>query len=135
MSHTALLVVFLLFAGICHSQDIIPTKGKEFWVGFMENFWEGTNESLELFVTSNVGTTGTVTIPQQGWSQSFTVSANSTTSINIPNAIAEHYQNQLIEDRGIFVETQDTVSVFAVNVETFTADATKVLPVQALGTE
>lgn len=102
----------------------------------MENFLSnGPNESLELFITSDVNTTGTVTIPQQGWSSSFSVTANTTTSVPVPNDLAEHFTAQIVDNRGVFIETQDTVSVFAINVENFTADGTKILPVEALGTE
>lgn len=130
------LLVLCLAAYSAIGQDIIPTKGKEFWVGFMENFvQDGPNEALNLYVTSDINTTGTVTIPQQGWSSNFSVTANSTTTIPIPNNIAEHYDNQIIDNRGVFVQTQDTVAVFAINQETYTADGTKVLPIQALGIE
>lgn len=133
--HLSLLCLSLLGCSAM-GQDIIPTKGTEFWVGFMENFVQGgPDEELNLFITSDLNTSGTVTIPQQGWSTNFNVTANSTTSVTIPNSIAEHFDNQIIDMRGVFVETQDTVAVFAINQETYTADGTKILPIQALGIE
>jgi gliding motility-associated-like protein len=118
------------------SQEIVPTKGKEFWVGFLENWAPGgAAEALDLFITSDVNTSGTVTLPQQGWSLDFDVVANQTTTVNIPNGIAESFDNGVVDDKGIFVETADTVSVFAINMEQYTADGTKILPVQSLGTE
>ena len=118
-----------------YSQDVIPTKGKEFWVGFMENFENDVDASLDLFITSNVNTSGTVSIPLQGWNFDFTVNANTTTTVTIPNNLGEHQdENQIISNKGILVETQDTVSVFAINFSPFTADGTKILPTKSLGT-
>ena len=118
------------------SQDVIPTKGKEFWVGFMENYENDANESLDLFITSDQNTSGTVSIPLQGWTIDFNVDANVTTTVTIPNNLAEHSdENQIISAKGIFVETEDTVSVFAINFVPFTADGTKILPTKALGTD
>ena len=116
------------------AQGVIPTKGKEFWVGFMQNYEvEEFQEELNLFIVSDQSTTGVVEIPGQGWSQAFAVTANQTTTVTIPNNIAEHFTNQVIEQKGIYVETQDTVAVFAINFNGFTADGTKILPVQSLG--
>ncbi|MGB0424391.1 MAG: hypothetical protein ACPGED_08710, partial [Flavobacteriales bacterium] len=70
------------------SQDIIPTKGKEFWVGFMQNYETESNEELNLFIVSDQTTNGVVEIPNQGWSQSFNVVPNQTTTVTIPNNLA-----------------------------------------------
>lgn len=129
--YTALLV---LFAASSFGQGAIPTKGKEFWVGFMQNYEvEEWQEELSLFIVSDQSTTGVVEIPGQGWSQAFAVTANQTTTVTIPNNIAEHFTNQVIEQKGIYVETADTVAVFAINFNGFTADGTKILPIQTLG--
>lgn len=132
------LISLLIFSSVddANGQDVIPTKGKEFWIGFMQNFEvDPGNESLDLFITSDLNTTGTVTIPLQGWSQDFVVVANQTSTVTIPNNIAENLQAQGLDNKGVFVETLDTVSVFAINFAGYTADASKILPVQSLGTE
>ena len=117
------------------AQVNVPTKGTDFWVGFMQNFIDGMpGETLELFVTSDVATTGTVEIPGQGWSVPFSVTAGATTSLPVPVDLAECRIDNLIEARGVHVTTADTVSVFAMNLEPYTADGTKVLPVSSLGT-
>lgn len=130
--------VACFFASITvQGQGAIPTKGKEFWVGFMQN-WESIpseNEQLNLFITSDQNTTGTVEVPGQGWSQNFVVTANQTTTVTVPNAIAEHFTSEVVEGKGVYIETQDTVAVFAINFQAYTADGTKILPIQSLGTE
>jgi gliding motility-associated-like protein len=118
------------------AQDVIPTKGKEFWVGFMQNYEvEAWQEELNLFIVSDQNTTGLVEIPGQGWSQAFAVIANQTTTVTIPNNIGENYLNETIDTKGIYVTTEDTVAVFAINFNGYTADGTKVLPIQSLGVE
>ncbi len=132
-----LLIALLAFASVsANSQGIIPTKGKEFWVGFLENYTQGgTAEALDLFITSTVNTSGTVSLPQQGWSVTFDVIANQTTTVNVPNALGETIDADVISNTGIYVATEDTVSVFAINMEQYTADGTKILPIQSIGTE
>jgi gliding motility-associated-like protein len=133
----ALLFCCILSSSLALGQGAIPTKGKEFWVGFLQN-WESIpseNEQLNLFITSDQNTTGTVEVPGQGWSQNFTITANQTTTVTIPNGIAEHFTSEVVESKGVYIETQDTVAVFAINFQAYTADGTKVLPIQSLGTE
>lgn len=128
---TCVFAFAMCFAAL--GQDIVPTKGKEFWVGFMENFEVEFTEELSLFIVSDQSTTGVVEIPNQGWSAPFTVNPNQTTTVTVPNNIAEHFTSEVVENKGIFVSTQDTVAVFAINFNGFTADATKILPVNSLG--
>ncbi|MFN9800136.1 MAG: Ig-like domain-containing protein, partial [Bacteroidota bacterium] len=100
----------------------------------MKNYEIEPGEALNLFIVSDVATSGNVTIPGQGWSQAFTVAPNVTTTVTIPNNIAEVYDSQVVQGRGVRIETQDTVSVFAINFGPFTADGTKILPIPSLGT-
>lgn len=128
--------ILLLLPGQTSAQDVIPTKGKEFWVGFMQNYEiEAWQEELNLFIVSDQNTTGLVEIPGQGWSQAFAVTANQTTTVTIPNDVGEHYSNETIDNKGIYVSTEDTVAVFAINFNGYTADGTKILPTQSLGVE
>lgn len=134
------LFLFALFVFHVHStaQTVIPTKGTDFWLGFFKNY-EGVDENLgsylRVFVVSDQNTSGVVQIPGLGWSEPFVVTANNTTSVDIPANLAEVLNSQVIEDRGINVVTQDTVAVYAISFVGFTADATKVLPTPTLGIE
>jgi len=134
-SARALTLAFSLLLYInLTAQDVVPTKGTEFWVGFMDNF--DSSESLDLFITSNEATSGSVSIPQMDWSFDFDVNANETTTVTVPSNLAVHAdENQIISNRGVLVETEDTVSVFAINFRQFTSDGTKILPTRALGTD
>ena len=115
------------------AQNVTPTKGKDFWLGFMKNYETEFNESLDLFIVSDQNTSGVVEIPGQSWFQSFTVTANVTTTVTIPNNVGEMYNFDVIEARGIHVTTEDTVAVFAINFNPYTADASKILPTPTLG--
>lgn len=120
------------------SQNIIPTKGKEFWIGFtyQPQFSNSIGtKRFEVFITSTQNTSGTISIPQQAWSQTFTVTANVTTTITLPLAIVEHIGSCILDNKGILIETQDTVSVFAISFQKYTADASVVYPIESLGTE
>ncbi len=123
-----------LFHAFGHAQSATSTKGTDFWMGFMKNNDNGSSESLSLFITSGSPSSGTVEIPGQNWSQNFVVVANATTTVTIPNNVAEVLSSQVVEGRAIHIFTDQPVSVYAINFETNTADATKILPTAAIGT-
>lgn len=132
---STLIVLAALAASQGYAQTTTTsTKGTDFWMTFLNNYIPDQDESLDLFIASSEATTGTVTIPGQMWSIDFTVEANQTTTITIPNAIGEMFTSELVEHKGIHITTADTVSVFAVNFNPYTADGTKILPTATLGT-
>ncbi len=130
-----MLCAALIFTSLnLYSQNTIPTVGTEFWLGYMNNT-ASSNAELRLFITSQTASSGTVEIPNQGWSTNFTVAPNVTTTVIIPNGIAEHNTNDVVDTRGVHVTTTDTVSLFAINFATYSADASKILPKVSLGTK
>ena len=132
-----LLLTFALCVGgfmSAHAQGVIPTMGTEFWLGFMDNNNNGS-QSLDLFISSPVNTTGTVEVPNLGFTQNFTVTANVTTTVTVPVATALNLLSDAVEQRGVHVTTADTVALFAINFDSYTADGTKVLPINSLGTD
>lgn len=106
-------------------------RGKEFWVGFMQNV-SGAME-LRLKIASLNGTTGIVEMPLTGWSMPFTVAPNSVATVVVPNS-AENTGSEVIRDLGIHVIAQDSVSLTAMNYQVNTSDATQVRPITGLGT-
>jgi len=118
------------------SQQVIPSKGKEFWLGFMRNWGLlSTSGSLDVFISSDQATTGTISIPASGLQWPFTVVPGVTTTVNIPMSAALHSASEVVENKGVLVLAQDTVSVFAINYEQNTADGTVVYPIESLGTD
>lgn len=119
-----------------NAQGVIPTKGTDFWLGYMDNHVNSSSQAaLQLFVSSPTNTSGTVEIPLLGWSQNFIVNGGVTTTLTVPLNLGKHLLNDVIEQRGVHLTTMDTVSVFAINFERYSADGTKILPIQSLGTE
>lgn len=114
---------------------VVPTMGKEFWLGFMKNYQGNTPASLDIFISSPTNTTGTVKMPLLGLTWPFVVTANVTTTVTVPIPTAMHQLSDVIDNKSIVVETADTVAVFAINFEAYTADGQVVYPVQSIGTD
>ena len=126
-----LFLCLLAATPVQSQQGVVPSKGKEFWLGFMQNYTGA--QTLDIFISSDVNTTGTVEMPLTGWSQPFTVTANVTTTVSVPVAMAEHTGSEIVDNKSVLVQTNDTVSVFAINFQSYTADGTQVFPIQSLG--
>jgi gliding motility-associated-like protein len=132
--------IFLLVISV-HAQESFSTVGKDFWLGFMNNNdgvnEDGTNDGreLRLMISGEAATTGTVSVPLQGWSTTFAITPNNVTTIIIPNAVAEHLSNDLVDTRGVHIEALEMVSVVAINYGQLSSDGTVVLPLKSLGTE
>lgn len=108
----------------------LPTMGKEFWAGFMRNAYNA--QSLRISISSQVATSGTVSIPQQGWSMPFTVTAGGVTNIAVPTT-AENVLGDVVGDKGVHIVANDSVSVVATNFQNFSVDGAQILPVGSLG--
>jgi gliding motility-associated-like protein len=131
------LFIVILVAMKVQAQEPTSSLGKDFWLGFMNNndsMWTDDRQ-LKLFISSENATTGTVSIPLQGWSTTFSIVPNTTTTVNIPNNIAEHFSNDVVDTRSVHIETLDTVSVVALNFIDNSVATTTVFPVQSLGTD
>ncbi len=131
MKRIVLFLLTLLMCNFSYSQ-IFSTKGTDFWFGFMENY---NSPTLRVYISSDVATTGTVTIPGQGFNQAFTVAANGTAVVTVPNNQAHITTSQVIENKGIHVVSNDPVTVYALNYEAYSSDAAIVLPTNTLGVE
>jgi len=122
-----ILTLMLLVSGV-YAQS---TTGTEFWLSFLEN--DDTAETL-LYITSDVGATGTASIPGSGWSENFTIPANGSVQVTIPDA-----ENAAIEvgntifNRGVKVVSDSPVAVYAANQRNASSDATLAMPVDGLG--
>ncbi|MBV6403950.1 MAG: hypothetical protein GFGODING_00697 [Flavobacteriales bacterium] len=129
----ACVLAALFFNGV-HAQvnDPMPTLGTELWTGFMQNAY-GAQEA-RLYISAPTATSGTVSIPQAGWSQPFSVGANSVVQVNVP-LTAEHVGSETVSGKGVLIQAASPVAVTAVSYQSYTQDGTQVLPVTALGTD
>lgn len=131
------LLPLALFFGMLSARaqpGVIPTLGTEFWVGFMSNSPEGP-VTMNIFISSDVNTTGTVSAPLLGINIPFTVVANVTTTVTLNSSDVMHTGSEAVDNKGVVITTQDTVAVFAINFQPYSADATVVYPRSSLGTE
>jgi hypothetical protein len=115
----------------------ISTEGKEFWVSYLTNWLQSSNNPviLELYISADDTTSGIVTMPRvPGFNpMEFKVLPNATEKITIPTSIAMPSGSNIIENKGILIQTDGTVSVYAMNKRQYSADMTVVLPTYSLG--
>ncbi|WP_338763801.1 gliding motility-associated C-terminal domain-containing protein [Bernardetia sp. ABR2-2B] len=139
MKKIFLLLLSTLF--FSHSLSVLAqdpcirtSEGREFWVGFMDHDGTATSSNTRLYVTSRVATTGTVFTA--GGDININVAANGSQLIELtPPSSFIVSAAQLPQDRGVFVETNDPISLYALNRKLNSADAALIFPLEALGTE
>lgn len=107
------------------------SKGTDFWLMFNGNL--GT-PVLTIFITSDVNTSGTLSIPGLAFSTPFTVTANTVTPVVLPTAASVH-TNGVVDSKGIHITSLQEVTVYGLNYIFQTADAYLGLPTDVLGTD
>ena len=131
------LLTILVFTSVQSRSQGISTEGKDFWVGFMTNWLrgEGNPVILELYISADDTTSGTITMPLQPLFTpvDFTVYPNQTRRIPISRPLAMATGSSIVENKGIHIETDNNVSVYAMNKRQYSADMTVVLPTYSLG--
>jgi len=135
------IIGFLFFCHALCSNSLkaqgISTEGKEFWVGFMTNWLQDPNNPviLELYISADDTTSGVISMPQQPLFAPvpFTVYPNVTRQINIPTSLAMATGTNIIENKGLFIKSDNTISLYAMNKRQYSADMTVVLPTFSLG--
>lgn len=130
---TLTLLYIVVFQNNIYAQENFSTKGTDFWFGFMKNIQETQTTELSVYISSETDATGTVSIPLNGWSEDFTVSANSYTQVFIPSELGTCSGSGNIENKGIHVTSTEPISVFALNYESGSFDASLIYPTKQLG--
>lgn len=123
---------FLFLLTVFSAQAQNSMKGKDFWLGFLQNY---SNSEVTIFISSEVNTSGTVSIPLQSWSSPFSVTAGGITSVNIPALMVQNANSGITGNMGIHVTANDSITVFASNYSTYTSDASFIIPSHFLKTE
>ncbi|MCX6231181.1 MAG: gliding motility-associated C-terminal domain-containing protein [Bacteroidetes bacterium] len=128
------LFITILISVTAHSQQL-STKGKDFWMGFMNNLnYVVPNMELSVYISSTTATSGTVSIPGLSFTQAFTVLANSTTKVTLPNN-AMVLTSGVVESKGVHITAIDTVTVYALNYKQTSSDASIIYPTNTLDRE
>lgn len=118
------------------------TEGKEFWVSYYgfanEDSIPTVYPELEMYilVASKNGCSGNITNPNTGYSKPFTVTAGVVEKviIDFDQCYSRSDGDTLyVANKGLFVTTSDTVSLYLGNYMNNSSDGSSVLPVSSLG--
>jgi len=105
--------------------------GTDFWLTFPGNL---SSPTLSLFITGPTATSGTVDIPGLSFSQAFSVTPGTVTTVVLPSG-AQINTSDTVENLGIHVTAGAEVTVYGLNRVPFTTDAYLGLPTDILDTE
>lgn len=135
-----LCILALFFSSNVKAQDQeLSTLGKRFWMTFMENTGTGTTVyELKIVISGNKATTGTVKNIVLNQSRPFSLPAGGgVDTVLIPYSMGYTQGSEGTSDRnkGLYIESSDTISVSAQNSRDFSADAALIYPVEALGVD
>ena len=89
---------------------------------------------MQLLVSAKRNCEGTITNPNTGWSQNFTVEANNIFSIDLDETqvYLESDEYEQVVNKGLQITSTDTVSVYCANLAAYSFDASFVLPTPGL---
>jgi hypothetical protein len=134
-----------IYAG--NIQCTSSNKGTDFWLMFTGALYQFPNvtppQQLYLFISSDVATSGTVTVGQssnQSFNQPFTVVPGQITTVTLPQSVqmissdAVDANGNALEAKGIHVTSQNAVAVYGLNFYPFATDGYLGLPTNILGT-
>ncbi|MGF2412322.1 PKD domain-containing protein [Ferruginibacter sp.] len=130
-----LLSISFVISIITYCQDF-SNKGKDFWVGYgnhVRMFNAGAAETMQIYLTSDVSTTGNVSITSVGFNQNFTVTANQITVVNIPRTAA--LLDEGLYNHGIHITAVKPVVAYGFIYVNAISGATVFLPTNTLGKE
>jgi len=129
------IVVFLLtIKG--YAQVNTSNKGTDFWLGYMQNIRgvviaNNTIAQMDVYITSDVSTTGTIDFFDGTASINFSVTANQVTPVLIPQSEFLGSAGQFL--KGIHITSIQPIVVFAHIHAAAVSGATLVLPINTLG--
>jgi len=112
-------------------------KGTEFWLAFPGNYPQGPDTPLRLTlcIVGPAGITGTVSVPGSRFSKDFALPASMVAEVLLPDSTSLGENVDVVQNRGIHVESSGPVAVFGLNRIPYSSDGYLGLPAGALGTE
>jgi len=118
-------------------QCTLSNKGTDFWLMFISAEYKQVTTTppreLDLYISSDVATSGNVSVPGQGFNQSFSVTPGQITTVALPQSV-QVTSSDLVEGKGIHVTSQDPVAVYGLNFVPAATDGFLGLPTMTLGT-
>ncbi len=132
-------IIILLLTSISNSRaQELSTLGKTFWMTFMESIGTPDNPvQLKIVLSGKDATTGTIKNPQTGHTFNFSFAAGGLDTVLIPTYAGYTGGSESSSDRkrGLIISASDTISVSAQNTKAYSADASLIYPIEALGTD
>jgi PKD repeat protein len=130
------LLTFLPFGTEAKDPCHFSTEGTDFWFGLMENRLTGNEHYLEITVSSRKDADFTVTYgPNEILIGTFSVTANTSEIVPIDYNLLEAKGSETIENKGINLQSTDSVNVYALNYRTRSSDVAVIYPTGSLGKE
>lgn len=113
------------------------TQGTEFWASFMRNGYKSNSylDNYTLIASAKHACTVTVSNPNTGWSDQFTVRDNGVSTYSVNPAQGYNDQKGGKAFKGLYVSSTDTISLYIANEAENSYDAANVLPASALGSQ
>lgn len=110
------------------------TMGTDFWLTFMDNIDTTMHsQALSIFATSNTPCSATVSNPNTGWSQTFSVDPSTSNRIYIPLNQAYTTSSNAVTNTGLHVTSTDTISLYSITQGYPNLDYANILPTVVLG--
>lgn len=134
-----LTIITFSSSSIFAQETELSTLGKKFWLTFMENTGTGTTiYELKIVISGNKAITGTVKNFITNQSRPFSLpTGGGVDTVLIPYSMGYCQGTEGSSDRnkGLFIESSDTIAVSAQNSRDFSADAALIYPIEALGVD
>ncbi len=131
------LVIISLFSTAGFAQEL-SNKGKDFWVGYgnhIRMLQATTPEQMQIYLTSDVSTTGSVSFSSGTPSIPFTVTANQITVIDVPQRTTNYLPDEGLYTRGIHITALKDIVAYGFIYVNAVSGATVFLPTNTLGKE
>ena len=113
--------------------DSTVSEGRDFWVTFMTQSSDDT-EGVEskVIISSKQEANVTIENPNTGWSNSVHVQAMQLVDVIIPYSQCHLVSDDVIAQKGIHIQSDAPITVFATNFMDYSFDATNALPATVL---
>ncbi len=116
----------------------LSTLGKKFWLTFMESIGTPNNPNeLKIVISGKKNATGTIKNFNTSVTYNFTLTGGGVTTvlINESDGYVSGSESASSRNKGLYIESSDTVAVSAQSTKPYSCDAALIYPIEALSTE
>lgn len=129
-----MLILFMLLGGLHLHSQTSTTIGKEFYFNYLPNQGLDSDYKMSVSITSDVTTSGSLEVIGTGYTQNFTVNANTTLKLDVPSQFKiDEYG--AIQQKVVYISTLEDVTAYAYNEFEKSSDGSMLLPIESLDKE